>query len=137
VPSKYEYVVFCRLGSLQLQLYKQFSNSRTVRRLLDSKQERASNRSDGTGGASSLQIITRLKKLCNDPALLDLPAELEGSEDILPANWRRTQLEPLEGKMLVLDRILKQTKEVGDKIVLISNYTQTLDRFEQLCGARR
>ncbi|RKP24026.1 P-loop containing nucleoside triphosphate hydrolase protein [Syncephalis pseudoplumigaleata] len=137
LPSKYEYVVFCRLGSLQLQLYKQFSNSRAVRRLLDSKQGRASDRAEGKGGASSLQIITRLKKLCNDPSLLNLPAELEGSEDILPANWRRTQLEPLEGKMLVLDRILKQTKEVGDKIVLISNYTQTLDRFGQLCGARR
>ncbi|KAI9593850.1 P-loop containing nucleoside triphosphate hydrolase protein [Syncephalis fuscata] len=137
LPTKYEYVVFCRLGPLQLQLYKQFANSRAVRRLLETKEERASDRSGMVGGASSLQIITRLKKLCNDPALLNLPADLEGSEKILPPNWRKSQLDPLEGKMLVLDRILKLTKDEGDKIVLISNYTQTLDRFEQLCSARR
>jgi DNA repair and recombination RAD54-like protein len=90
-----------------------------------------------SAGVSPLQIITRLKKLCNDPALLDLPTEIEGSKNILPKGWKRTGLEPLEGKMLVLDRLLRLIKEQNDKVVLISNYTQTLDRFEQLCGARR
>ncbi|RKP08376.1 P-loop containing nucleoside triphosphate hydrolase protein [Thamnocephalis sphaerospora] len=133
LPTKYEHVVFCRMGSLQQRLYKQFTSSPAVRRLLESREDRRSTPS----GTSPLQIITRLKKLCNDPALLDLPAELDGSEEILPKGWRRTNLEPLEGKMLVLDRLLRMIKDEGDKIVLISNYTQTLDRFAQLCGARR
>ena len=42
------------------------------------------------------------------------------------------------GKMLVLDYILAVTRSrSSDKVVLVSNYTQTLDLFEKLCRARR
>jgi DNA repair and recombination RAD54-like protein len=41
------------------------------------------------------------------------------------------------GKMLVLDRMLARIRaETNDKIVLISNYTQTLDIFAALCRSR-
>ena len=44
----------------------------------------------------------------------------------------------LSGKMLVLDYILAITKTTtDDKVVLVSNYTQTLDLFEKLCRSRR
>ena len=44
----------------------------------------------------------------------------------------------MSGKMKVLDYILAMTKSMSnDKVVLVSNYTQTLDLFEKLCRLRR
>uniref|UniRef100_A0A8C4R2R6 Helicase C-terminal domain-containing protein n=1 Tax=Eptatretus burgeri TaxID=7764 RepID=A0A8C4R2R6_EPTBU len=41
-------------------------------------------------------------------------------------------------KMSVLDYILAVTRSsTSDKVVLVSNYTQTLDLFERLCAARK
>ena len=56
--------------------------------------------------------------------------------NILIGQIRRLQTE-LSGKLCVLDCILALVKSTtNDKIVLISNYTQTLDLFEKLCRVR-
>jgi DNA repair and recombination RAD54-like protein len=42
------------------------------------------------------------------------------------------------GKMIVLDYLLAVIKATtNDRVVLVSNYTQTLDIFETLCHQRR
>ncbi len=42
------------------------------------------------------------------------------------------------GKMIVLDYLLAVIKATtNDRVVLVSNYTQTLDIFEKLCQQRR
>jgi DNA repair and recombination RAD54-like protein len=75
VPVKYEHVVFCRLSDFQLSLYRLFIKSPEIKALLR--------------GAESqpLKAINILKKLCNHPELLDLPNDLQGSENLIPEGF--------------------------------------------------
>ncbi|POI29663.1 hypothetical protein CIB84_006587, partial [Bambusicola thoracicus] len=134
LPVKIEQVVCCRLTPLQAELYKNFlKQAKPVEEL-----------KEGKINVSSLSSITSLKKLCNHPALIyDKCVEEEegfmGALDLFPAGYSTKSVEPqLSGKMLVLDYILAVTKSTSnDKVVLVSNYTQTLDLFEKLCRNRR
>ncbi|RHZ79070.1 hypothetical protein Glove_152g27 [Diversispora epigaea] len=131
LPVKYEHVVFCRLSEFQISLYNKFLKSSDIQGLLR-----------GTI-SQPLKAITFLKKLCNHPDLLDLPNELKNSEKCFPTGYSKKEkgrsFKPVySGKMIVLDRMLAKIKsETKDKIVLISNYTQTLDLFETLCKTKK
>ena len=134
LPVKYEHVVFVNLSPLQKALYKFFLTSPEITKLLRGK------------GSQPLKAIGLLKKLCNHPDLLDLAGDLAGSEDLLPQGYvppqpggRHRDVEcEWSGKMAVLERMLARIRaETNDKIVLISNYTQTLDLFERMCRARK
>ncbi|XP_038067942.1 DNA repair and recombination protein RAD54-like [Patiria miniata] len=134
LPVKIEQVVCCNLTPLQNALYKQY---------VDSKMRECTAASKGKPAASSLSAITQLKKLCNHPALVydkcrDGDGGFEDSLQLFPDNYRPGKLQPdLSGKMLVLDYLLAVTRTTtSDKVVLVSNYTQTLDLFEQLCRLR-
>lgn len=133
LPVKYEHVVFCNLAPFQKDLYNHFIQSPEIRSLLRGK------------GSQPLKAIGMLKKLCNHPDLLDLPADLPGCEDFLPEDFVPKDARGRDrdvkvwysGKMLVLDRMLASIRaNSNDKIVLISNYTQTLDVFAALCRSR-
>ncbi|KAF3763614.1 recombinational repair protein [Cryphonectria parasitica EP155] len=133
LPVKYEHVVFCGLAPFQLDLYNYFITSPDIQALLRGK------------GSQPLKAITILKKLCNHPDLLDLSNDLPGSEEHWPddyvpkeARGRDRDVKPwYSGKMQVLDRMLARIRaDTNDKIVLISNYTSTLDLFERLCRNR-
>ncbi|PWA01918.1 hypothetical protein BB558_001946 [Smittium angustum] len=158
LPIKYEHVVFCPLEKTQTDLYESYIKGKAVRKLLSNEGGKAQ------GGDTSLQAITLLKKLCNHPSLLNLPNDIEGSENILPEEYFNLSMQSANskekrrgggnvnyggnkkasfhpkwsGKMSLLDRMLvKMSKSPEkDKIVLISNYTQTLDLFEELCRSR-
>ncbi|KAF9630723.1 SNF2-related protein [Lasiodiplodia theobromae] len=134
LPRKYEHVVFCNLAPFQKDLYNLFIKSPEIQQLLRGK------------GSQPLKAINILKKLCNHPDLLDLPGDLPGSEDCFPDDYvpkdargrDRDVKSWYSGKMAVLDRMLARIRQdTNDKIVLISNYTQTLDVFEKLCRARQ
>jgi DNA repair and recombination protein RAD54 and RAD54-like protein len=133
LPVKYEHVVFCKLAPFQLDLYNHFIHSPDIQSLLRGK------------GSQPLKAIGILKKLCNHPDLLDLAADLPGSEKYWPDDYvpresrgRDRDVKPwYSGKMQVLDRMLARIRQdTNDKIVLISNYTQTLDVFERLCRSK-
>ncbi|KAJ9134781.1 DNA repair protein rhp54 [Pleurostoma richardsiae] len=133
LPVKYEHVVFCNLAPFQLDLYNYFITSPGIQALLRGK------------GSQPLKAIGILKKLCNHPDLLSLSEDLPGSEQHFPEDYvpkeargRDRDIKPwYSGKMQVLDRMLARIRaDTNDKIVLISNYTSTLDLFERLCRNR-
>lgn len=133
LPVKYEHVVFCNLAPFQRDLYQYFVASPEIKSLIRGK------------GSQPLKAIGMLKKLCNHPDLLDLQSDLPGCEkhfpeDFVPkdARGRDRDVKPwYSGKMLVLDRMLAMIhSNTNDKMVLISNYTQTLDVFSSLCRQR-
>ena len=134
LPVKYEHVVFCNLAPFQLDLYNYFIESPDIKSLLRGK------------GSQPLKAIGMLKKLCNHPDLLNLPDDLPGCEDFFPDDYvpkdargrDRDVKSWYSGKMQVLDRMLARIRaDTNDKIVLISNYTQTLDIFDKLCRSRQ
>ncbi|KAF5357973.1 hypothetical protein D9756_001493 [Leucocoprinus leucothites] len=140
LPVKYEHVVFCHLSDFQLSLYRLFITSPEIKALLRGTE------------SQPLKAINILKKLCNHPELLNLPEDLKGSDNLLPPDYtaakgggggRGANRNPAVrsewgGKFLVLERFLHQMRQTtNDKIVLISNYTQTLDLFERLCRNKK
>lgn len=134
LPVKTEQVVCCSPTPLQTELYQRFlRQARPVQNLQGDQIH-----------VSSLSSITTLKKLCNHPALVyqkcvDQEEGFEGTLDLFPPGFNAKSMDPhLSGKMLVLDYILAVTRSTtSDKVVLVSNYTQTMDLFERLCQSRR
>ncbi|GAB2217617.1 hypothetical protein Drorol1_Dr00000817 [Drosera rotundifolia] len=146
LPPKIIEVVCCRLSPLQLQLYNHFIQSKNVERVL-------------TGNAKQskiLEYITALKKLCNHPKLIydtvrNTSSKSSGFDDCVrffPHEMFSSRSGAwvggdglwveLSGKMQVLARLLAHLRQkTDDRIVLVSNYTQTLDLFAQLCRERR
>ena len=131
LPVKYEYVIFCGLSDMQKQLYNYFITSPDIKKLLKGE------------NSQPLKAIGLLKKLCNHPNLLSLPGDIEGCESLIPEDYkddtnsmgRNREIQTwYSGKFQMLERFLfKIDRETDDKIVVISNYTQTLDLVEKLC----
>ena len=138
--------MFCRLSDFQLSLYRLFIKSPEIQALLRGHD------------SQPLKAINILKELCNHPELLDLPGDLRGCEDLIPEGFvgagassgsskgyggsRGGHQQEVHcewsGKFLVLERFLARIHaETNDKIVLISNYTQTLDLFEKMLRSKK
>ena len=147
LPPKVELVVCSKLEPAQRAIYEFFVKSKRLQKTLsDSQKANGNSNGDGRrGGQSTLQAITFLKKLCNHPQLIhELCTKgeeiFEGLEDMFPPGFSRSirNFEPLwSGKMKLLDTILANIKQTtDDRVVLISNYTQTIDLFQRLCDMR-
>ncbi|KAJ8619003.1 hypothetical protein MRB53_015189 [Persea americana] len=146
LPPKIVEVVCCKLTPLQSELYCHFIQSKNVKRAIVEEMKQS----------KILAYITALKKLCNHPKLIYDTIRSGGSgtsgfDDCMrffppelfsgrSGSWTGGDgiWVELSGKMHVLARLLAHLRQkTEDRIVLVSNYTQTLDLFAQLCRERR
>ncbi|ERM97150.1 protein CHROMATIN REMODELING 25 isoform X1 [Amborella trichopoda] len=146
LPPKMVEVVCCKLTPLQTDLYRHFIQSKNVKQAIAEEMRQS----------KILAYITALKKLCNHPKLIYdtirsgnsgtsgfenclqfFPSELFSSRSGSWTGGDGIWVE-LSGKMHVLARLLAHLRKLtDDRIVLVSNYTQTLDLFAQLCRERK
>ncbi|SPQ96198.1 DNA repair and recombination protein RAD54B [Plasmodiophora brassicae] len=124
LPPKIESVLFCRMSPLQLDLYRTFVASHTVKRLIAS----------GSTAAALSSIVT-LRKLVNDPALIYNGEDVDG----LPFPDDYDPLVKSDAcKMVVVDAILDamHAQSPPGKTVIVSNFVQTLEVIERMCAAK-
>lgn len=138
LPPRLDWTLFCSPSTLQQDLYKRLLTHRIFRScIMDSSQTH-----------THLACITALKKLCNHPGLLHNTVKqktdcqtvessiYEGLAEIFPDYYTSGKLNVSDsGKLLVLSDLLAAIRHVSpsDRVVLVSNYTQTLDMLEELC----
>lgn len=135
LPVKYEHIICCRNTELQDAIYNKLIETEKKNREIERDKESGAT-------ASALSFITHLKKLCNHPYLVY--EELQKSENrfhnclnLFPDSFSRKFDPSTSGKMKMLDYILAVTRKTcNDKFVLVSNYTQTIDQFVELCKLR-
>ncbi|XP_028624664.1 DNA repair and recombination protein RAD54B [Grammomys surdaster] len=142
LPPKIENVVFCRPGALQIELYRKLLSSQSVRFCLQGLLE----------NSAHLICIGALKKLCNHPCLLfssvkgkEFSSSCEENEErnlcqgllsVFPAGYNPLQFSENEsGKLQVLVKLLAVIHELRptEKVILVSNYRQTLNILEEVC----
>ncbi|KAI9843174.1 MAG: helicase [Thelocarpon superellum] len=132
LQPKTEYVLFCRPTTTQADVYRAVLSSPLFSTVLGSPE-------------ASLQLITLLKKVCNSPTLLAPRAGVEGPANASVATLlssiaptvHRASPSSSSAKLKVLDRLLHHLrKTTSEKVVLVSNYTSTLDLLQMHLTAR-
>ncbi|KAF8863799.1 hypothetical protein BDZ45DRAFT_722216 [Acephala macrosclerotiorum] len=126
LPPKSDYVVFCKPTQAQTEVYQHVLASPLFGNIC------------GTGNAqASFQLITLLKKVCNAPSLLqkkeDAPsnATVTALMEAIPADLLRLPPIRASSKFRVLDQMVRRLSETKEKIVIVSNWTSTLDLIGQ------
>ena len=122
LPSKSEYVLFCTPTPEQSQLYQLVIKSPLFQSALGNAE-------------SALQLINILKKVCNSPALLTAKADNSGTSTLLAellsqlsGVTRRNMRHQNSVKIRMLDQLLHTIRSnTEEKIVIVSNWTSTLD----------
>ncbi|CCK72304.1 DNA-dependent ATPase RDH54 KNAG_0J02230 [Huiozyma naganishii CBS 8797] len=125
LPPKTEVILFCKPSKVQLDVFYAILNH--------SKLDFGSLTVN-----SSLGLITLMKKICNSPSLLkNDPYYCK----ILKTPEKNIQyLSALDsGKLRVLSAILNQIRTTGseEKVVIVSNYTQTLDIIQNVLNSNK
>ncbi|KAF1811804.1 DNA repair and recombination protein RAD26 [Eremomyces bilateralis CBS 781.70] len=128
LPPKTEHILFCQPTKAQTAVYRSVLSSPLFSSVLSSSE-------------NAFQLITILKKVCNSPSLLSLKADDERPTGLvgelltqIPNALLKTP--GASGKLQVLDNLLHQLwTNTDDKVVVVSNYTTTLDILGNLMAS--
>ncbi|XP_075965753.1 DNA repair and recombination protein RAD54B [Anarhichas minor] len=138
LPPRLDWTLFCEASPLQRELYAHLLCHRVFRACLQAS----------TQAHTHLACITALKKLCNHPGLLYSSAKkkadsgsvenslYEGLVELFPESYSSGGFNTADsGKLLVLMDLLTAIRQLSpsDRVVVVSNYTQTLDLLQDLC----
>ncbi|XP_077453832.1 DNA repair and recombination protein RAD54B isoform X2 [Stigmatopora argus] len=139
LPPRLDWTLFCRPSPLQQEIYKLLLSHRIFRACIQGSMQTHTH----------LVCITALKKLCNHPALLhatvmdkmkgesDESSLYEGLAQFFSESHTPGDFNPADsGKLLVLLDLLKTIRQLSpsDRVVIVSNYTKTLDMLQKLCA---
>jgi DNA repair and recombination protein RAD54B len=125
LPPKTEYVLLCKPTSAQASVYKDILQSPIFQSALGSAE-------------NHLQLITILKKVCNSPKLLSIDPAVDPENSSLAVNLASTlpagaRNNSASSKLRVLDNLLHAIRTTTtEKVVLVSNFTATLDLLSTL-----
>ncbi|KAL9121242.1 MAG: hypothetical protein Q9187_002197 [Circinaria calcarea] len=129
LPPKTEYVLLCRPTATQASIYRHILTSPMFQTALGSPE-------------AHLQLITILKKVCNSPKLLDSKVTSNPDQPVSPMTASLLSAIPAHllrnsatssTKIRVLDQLLHTLRTTtSEKIVLVSNFTSTLDLLSTL-----
>uniref|UniRef100_A0A671MUJ4 RAD54 homolog B n=1 Tax=Sinocyclocheilus anshuiensis TaxID=1608454 RepID=A0A671MUJ4_9TELE len=130
LSERIEWTVFCKPTELQLRLYGVLLATRPIRACLSGASTHTYTHSP------HLACINALKKLCNHPGLLyntlqEKSDEMyeDGMMELFPEGYSTGAFSTADsGKLLVLTDLLSAIQ-----VVLVSNYTQTLDILQDVC----
>ncbi|WAR60820.1 hypothetical protein PtB15_13B66 [Puccinia triticina] len=127
LPPRHDYCVFISPTTVQKNIYEA---------VLDSPETRAIFSGDIS---QHLVLMNTLKLLCNSPGLLMNEYSIKSlgqiSSTLFPAWVTRDDVQ-LSGKLIALAKFLAILKNKNEeKIILVSNFTKTLDIVESLCKA--
>lgn len=113
LPPRFEFLIFCRPTKVQCDLYKKLTSKSTVM-------------------SDPLPLLTKLRKLCTHPRLLDAN-DSKNNSDTLGADTMNS------GKLDVLEHLLDSVKvnNPTDKVVVVSNFTSALSVIEETILKRR
>ncbi|KAL7716675.1 DNA repair and recombination protein RAD54B [Entamoeba marina] len=126
LPDKTEIVMFVKPSKIQIQLYQYM-----LERLQEERIEIC----------AALQYIQHFTKLCNHPSLIS--QKLLESNPPMDKNTKKLLEsikinEEMSNKFLVTIRCIKSiTSNTQEKVVIVSNYTKTLDVFEKFFSTHK
>ncbi|XP_059141217.1 lymphocyte-specific helicase-like [Physella acuta] len=103
-----------------------------------SEKDKSNNRADKVEKQRTSQVtikmrnvMMQLRKCCNHPYLLEHPLDPKTGDLALTEGVVTSS-----GKMLVLDRMLKELKKRGHRVLIFSQMTKMLDLIEDFCQIR-
>lgn len=131
LPRRTEYIICCRPFDIQIDLYKNLILGAT----------QYTSRSE-----CIFEMINKLRKVCNHPRLVTMKEddETNDSENLLTEAVRNAlksainkSITETSSKLAVLDKMLTFIKNhTTERVVVVSNFTRTLDILEELCKKR-